>query len=58
MPELPGRLTPWNFGSLKGINIEFNEAGFELYGLEGDESDLFPIKLDLPQLDELIKNAN
>jgi mannonate dehydratase len=55
MPELSGREAPYNFESLKAIKNEFKEAGFELYGLEGDQFDMSPIKLGLENRDELIE---
>ncbi|MDO9256864.1 MAG: mannonate dehydratase [Bacteroidales bacterium] len=51
--ELSGRLAPYDFESLKTIRNDFNEAGFELYGLEGDQFDMSPIKLGLESRDEL-----
>lgn len=55
MPGLSGREAPYNLESLKAIQTEFREAGFELYGLEGDQFDMSPIKLGLPGRDELIE---
>ena len=55
MPELSGRLAPYDFNSLQAIKHGFKEAGFELYGLEGDQFDMSPIKLGLPGRDELIE---
>lgn len=55
MPELSGREAPYDFESLKAIKNEFKEAGFELYGLEGDQFDMSPIKLGLENRDELIE---
>ncbi|NEW80756.1 MAG: TIM barrel protein [Mariniphaga sp.] len=55
MPELSGRAAPYDFEALKAIQDEFREAGFELYGLEGDQFDMSPIKLGLPGRDELIE---
>lgn len=55
MPELSGRPAPYDFDSLKAIKDDFSNAGFELYGLEGDQLDMSPIKLGLPGRDELIE---
>jgi len=55
MPELSGRSAPYDFESLKAIQSDFKEAGFELYGLEGDQFDMSPIKLGLPGRDDLIE---
>jgi mannonate dehydratase len=54
MPELSGRPAPYNFEALKSIKMDFNKAGFELYGLEGDQFDMSAIKLGLNSRDELI----
>ncbi|MDA3798112.1 MAG: mannonate dehydratase [Kiritimatiellae bacterium] len=54
-PELTGKLPPWNFDVLKGISENFADAGFKLYGLEGDEFDMSRIKLGLPGRDEDIE---
>lgn len=54
-PELSGRLAPYDFESLKAIKTEFQKAGFTLYGLEGDQFDMSPIKLGLEGRDELIE---
>lgn len=56
MPELSGKPAPYNFEVLKAIKGEFKEAGFELYGLEGDQFDMSPIKLGLSNRDECIEN--
>jgi mannonate dehydratase len=55
MPELSGRPAPYDFDSLKAIKTDFKNAGFELYGLEGDQFDMSPIKMGLPGRDELIE---
>lgn len=55
MPELSGREAPYDLEALKAIQDEFREAGFELYGLEGDQFDMSPIKLGLPGRDALIE---
>lgn len=54
-PDLSGRLAPFDYESLKSIKAEFNQAGFELYGLEGDQFDITSIKLGLPDRDEYIE---
>ena len=55
-PELSGRPAPYNFEALKSIKNDFNEAGFQLYGLEGDQFDMSPLKLGLPNRDQWIEN--
>ncbi|MEK6481199.1 mannonate dehydratase [Catalinimonas sp. 4WD22] len=54
MPELSGRPAPYDFKALRAIQSDFREAGFRLYGLEGDQFDMSPIKLGLQERDELI----
>lgn len=54
MPELSGKPAPYHFDALRQIQSEFAEAGFRLYGLEGDQFDMAPIKLGLPKRDECI----
>jgi len=54
-PELTGKLPPYNFEVLKAVSDNFREKGFKLYGLEGDQFDMSPIKLGLPNRDELIE---
>ena len=51
-PELSGQLPPWDFNSLRGIKERFDQAGFKLAALEGDEFDMSRIKLGLPGRDE------
>jgi mannonate dehydratase len=55
MPELSGRPAPYDFEALRSIKEEFKEAGFELYGLEGDQFDMAPFKEGLPGRDDLIE---
>lgn len=55
MPELSGREAPYDLEALKAVQEDFRQAGFELYGLEGDQFDMAPIKLGLPGRDELIE---
>ncbi|WP_020530296.1 mannonate dehydratase [Flexithrix dorotheae] len=55
MPSLSGREAPWDFESLKAIKQDFKNAGFNLHGLEGDQFDMAPIKLGLPNRDETIE---
>ncbi len=55
MPSLSGRNAPYDIKALKAIKSDFNQAGFFLYGLEGDQFDMSPIKLGLPGRDELIE---
>lgn len=54
MPELSGIEAPYVFTALKSIKNNFDEAGFKLYGLEGDQFDMSPIKLGLSDRDEWI----
>jgi mannonate dehydratase len=54
MPNLSGRPAPYDFDALKAIKSDFKEAGFTLYGLEGDQFDMAPIKLGVEGRDELI----
>lgn len=51
-PELTGDLPPWDYESLKRSKARFEEAGFTLYGLEGDQFDMNRIKLGLEGRDE------
>jgi len=55
MPSLSGKPAPFHFDSLKAIKQDFAEAGFTLYGLEGDQMDMSPIKLGLPDRDQWIE---
>jgi len=55
IPSLSGRNAPYDFESLKAIKKDFNDAGFILHGLEGDQFDMQPIKLGLPNRDECIE---
>jgi mannonate dehydratase len=55
MPELSGKPAPYDFDALKSIRNAFAEAGFKLHGLEGDQFDMAPIKLGLPDRDEWIE---
>ncbi len=54
-PELSGLPAPFNLDALRTVRNRFNEAGFQLYGLEGDQFDMNPIKLGLPNRDEYIE---
>lgn len=54
-PELSGKPGPYDFAALKSIKEEFQEAGFSLHGLEGDQFDMSPIKLGLANRDETIE---
>lgn len=56
MPSLSGKPAPYDLTALRSIQQEFAEAGFQLYGLEGDQFDMAPIKLGLPNRDECIDN--
>ena len=51
-PELTGQLPPWDFESLRQTKERFEQVGFKLYALEGDEFDMSRIKLGLPGRDE------
>lgn len=51
-PELTGKNPPWDIDSLRAIQSRFAEAGFALYGLEGDQFDMRRIKLGLDGRDE------
>lgn len=55
MPELSGKAAPYDFEALRSIQQTFAEAGFTLYGLEGDQFDMAPIKLGLANRDEWIE---
>jgi mannonate dehydratase len=55
MPSLSGKPAPWDFEALKSIKACFEGAGFHLYGLEGDQFDMSPIKSGLPDRDEWIE---
>ena len=55
LPELSGRKPPYDLQSLKAIQSDFADAGFELYGLEGDMFDMSRIKLGLDGRDEDIE---
>lgn len=54
-PELTGKQPPYDFEVLKGISEQFRVKGFQLYGLEGDQFDMAPIKLGLANRDQLIE---
>lgn len=51
-PELTGCLPPWNIDVLAEAKRRFTQAGFVLYGLEGDQFDMSRIKLGLDGRDE------
>lgn len=55
-PELTGMLPPWDYESLRTTQARFREAGYTLYGLEGDQFDMSRIKLGLPGRDEDIEH--
>lgn len=54
-PELTGKLPPWDFDSLQQIKQQFDDSGFKIYALEGDQFDMSRIKLGLPGRDEDIE---
>lgn len=51
-PDLTGLSAPDDFESLATIHRRFEDAGFQLIGLEGDQFDMQRIKLGLPGRDE------
>ncbi|MDO5565930.1 MAG: mannonate dehydratase [Planctomycetia bacterium] len=51
-PELTGRTPPWDIDVLAEVKRRFTQAGFVLYGLEGDQFDMSRIKLGLDGRDE------
>lgn len=55
IPSLSGKVSPYDFEALKSIKNDFEEAGFQLYGLEGDQFDMSPIKLGLANRDEWVE---
>ena len=55
MPALSGKPAPYDLAALQSIQQEFEDAGFTLYGLEGDQFDMQPIKLGLANRDEWIE---
>lgn len=54
-PKLSGKEAPYDFNALQSISNEFLDAGFQLYGLEGDQFDMSAIKLGLSNRDEMIE---
>ena len=56
--EYSDKPPPYEYASLKSTRDTFNEFGFELFGLEGDQFDMDPIKLGLPNRDECIEHFN
>ena len=55
-PELTGLDPPWNIDVLAEVKRRFNDAGFDLFGLEGDQFDMSRIKLGLDGRDEDIES--
>lgn len=53
--ELSGLPDPSDFQALQRVKNAFNKAGFTLYGLEGDQFDMSPIKLAKPDRDKTIE---
>ena len=51
-PDLTGDLPPWDFASLQKSKQIFEEEGFDLIGFEGDQFDMYRIKLGLDGRDE------
>ena len=54
--DLSGLPPPWEFDSLRETARRFEEQGFRLCALEGDEFDMSRIKLGLPGRDEDIEH--
>lgn len=54
-PSLSGKPAPYDFEALKSIQNDFAEAGFQLYGLEGDQFEMSSVKLGLADRDEWIE---
>ena len=52
--DISGLDAPYNFCALKTVKERFDSAGIKLYGLEGDQFDMAPIKLGLDNRDEWI----
>jgi mannonate dehydratase len=55
-PELTHREPPFNIETLREAKKRFNNAGLELFGLEGDQFDMTRIKLGLEGRNEDIEN--
>ncbi len=62
-PELTGKLPPWDLETLKSSKALFEEHGFQLIGLEGDQMDMSRIKLgqegrdkDIQQYCQMLEN--
>ncbi len=53
--SMSGKEPPFDLKSLKAVKHDFEEAGFKLYGLEGDQFDMDPVKLGLSGRDEVIE---
>lgn len=51
-PDLTGQPGLWDFDSFRQIHERFEENGFQLIGLEGDQFDMTRIKLGLPGREE------
>lgn len=51
-PDLTGQSAIWNFDSFRQTHEVFQENGFQLIGLEGDQFDMSRIKLGLSGRDE------
>ncbi len=54
-PDMSGLPAPYDFDALQTVKRRFSDAGMSLYGLEGDQFDMSPIKLGLPDRDEWIE---
>ncbi len=53
--SLSGLPPPYDFEALNKLHKQFAAKGFRLYGLEGDQFDMSPIKLGLSGRDECIE---
>ncbi len=54
-PDLSGLNAPYDFDALETVVGRFRKFGIKVYGLEGDQFDMSPIKLGLPNRDEHIE---
>jgi mannonate dehydratase len=55
-PDLTGENPPWDLAALRRAKQRFNDAGFALAALEGDQFDMTRIKFGLEGRDEDIAN--
>ncbi|MEM7108185.1 MAG: mannonate dehydratase, partial [Bacteroidota bacterium] len=54
-PDLTNKPAPYDLASLKQTKSNFQAKGIKLFGLEGDQFDMNPIKLGLNNRDEWIE---